>query len=118
MHYTTPHYYYTTLYHITPRLTLSHYITPHYSTPQDSKAAQKTESKLQVTTQGYLVRAQKLQDAVLAAFDTLGTVQRDHGTYVRKHTLSLLLTLFFLTVDQMKSNQIEPNEFSLLKKLY
>ena len=53
---------------------------------QDSKAAQKLESKLTLTTQGYSLRGRKLQDAVLSAFDALSTQQRDYGTTPDTHS--------------------------------
>ena len=90
LHNATPHHttlHFTTLLYTSQRYTTLHNIFSHSNhitttSSQDSKTAQKVESKLQVTTQGYLLRAQKLQNAVQAAFDALATVQRDHGTHL------------------------------------
>ena len=72
-----------TWYLITSFLISSHtFISPPLPSHQDSKTASKMEAKLNITTQGYTIRANKLQSAVLAAFDTLSDLQRDYGTHV------------------------------------
>ena len=44
---------------------------------KDSKLAQKLETKLQVTTQGYLQRAKKLEKSVLGTFDLCAAKERE-----------------------------------------
>ena len=52
---------------------------------KDSKTAQKLESKLQVTTQGYMLRAKKLEQAILGLFDQCGVCERELVCFKRLH---------------------------------
>mmetsp|Transcript_1666 Transcript_1666/g.1816 ORF Transcript_1666/g.1816 Transcript_1666/m.1816 type:complete len:805 (+) Transcript_1666:172-2586(+) len=77
---------------------------------KDSKSAQKLESHLQVTTQGYSIRGKKLQESVLTAFENMSNLQREYVCFSKMLEAERRAAGQRLSVGVTEMNTAEANE--------